>query len=206
MPDSKFALEFQQIYNAFQPKILHYLKRLAGEHEAKDLAQEIFVKISQSLKNFRNESQLSTWIYRIATNAALDRLRSRDFKHLSKEELTTGANKAGLEGKNVWTGSKPLPLDQQLILKEMNECIRDIVEKLPADSRAVIALSEFEELKNQEIAEILCISLDAVKIRLHRARAKLKKELETHCSFYRDERNELACDRKSVPIEIRRPR
>jgi RNA polymerase sigma-70 factor (ECF subfamily) len=80
----------------------------------------------------------------------------------------------------------------------MNDCIRNFIEQLPADYRTVLVLSELEELKNIQIADILGISLETVKIRLHRARIKLRKELETHCSFYRDERNDLACDLKAA--------
>lgn len=80
----------------------------------------------------------------------------------------------------------------------MNKCIRNVINKLPEDYRTVIVLGELEELKNHEIAEILQVSLDTVKIRLHRARAKLKKELENLCCFYRDERNVLSCDLKSA--------
>jgi RNA polymerase sigma-70 factor (ECF subfamily) len=57
-------------------------------------------------------------------------------------------------------------------------------------------------LTNGEIAEILQVSLDTAKIRLHRARAKLKTELEKQCSFYHDDRNELACDRKTTPLKL----
>ena len=93
-------------------------------------------------------------------------------------------------------------LDSQLVRKEMNECIRGIVDGLPENYRAVLALSEVEEFTNAEISQILGISLDVVKIRLHRARARLKKELEAKCNFYRDERNELACDRKTTHLKI----
>ncbi len=84
----------------------------------------------------------------------------------------------------------------------MNECIRRIVDSLPGDYRTVLVLSEFECLPNVEIAEVLGISLDTTKIRLHRARAKLRKELEAHCNFYRDERNELSCDRKTTSLKF----
>ncbi len=72
----KGKIDFNEAYEKFQPKIARYLTRLVGEHGIDDLTQEVFVKVSLGLKNFRGESQLSTWIYRIATNAALDRLRS----------------------------------------------------------------------------------------------------------------------------------
>ncbi|MGH7800045.1 MAG: RNA polymerase sigma factor [Thermodesulfobacteriota bacterium] len=78
------------------------------------------------------------------------------------------------------------------------------MEKLPENNKTVLVLSELEGLKDHDIVEILGLSLDTVKIRLHRARAKLKKELETHCNFYRDERNELACDLKSAIGEFRK--
>jgi len=150
---------------------------------------------------FRGESQLSTWIYRIATNAALDRLRSPSFRQTVQKRVANDSIALGEiepSDKDVWTGEKTPSLETSLIRKEMNECIRNFVENLPTDYRTVVVLSELEGLKNNEIAKILGVSLDTVKIRLHRARAKLKKELETHCSFYRDERNELACDLKTA--------
>lgn len=73
-------LEFQRVYETFQPKIYRYLTSLVGEEEAEDLTQEVFAKVSQSLADFRGESQLSTWLYRIATNAGIDRMRTRSFR------------------------------------------------------------------------------------------------------------------------------
>lgn len=200
-------LEFQEIHDILRSKIHCYLTRLVGEHEAEDMTQEVFVRVSQALKTFRGESQLSTWIYRIATNVALDRLLSPSFrqtvqKRLAKESIALGEIEP--EDKDVSTEEKIPSLEASLIRKEMRECIRKFVEKLPENYRTVVVLSELEGLRNSEIAAILGVSLDAAKIRLHRARAKLKKELETHCDFYRDERNELACDLKSAFEESRK--
>ena len=78
----------------------------------------------------------------------------------------------------------------------MSECVREFVDRLPTDYRTVLILNELEGFTNKEIADILQISLDTAKIRLHRARAKLKKALEDGCDFYHDDRSELACDRK----------
>ncbi len=200
-------LGFQKIHETFRPKILRYLTRLVGEHESEDLAQEVFVKINQGLESFRGESKLSTWIYRIATNTALDRMRSLSFRQMVQEEPLSNPiteDEIEVEDKDVWTGEKRPSADQELIRKEMNECIRNFIENLLADYKAVILLSEIEGLKNREIAEILGISLDTVKIRLHRAKVKLKKELETHCSFYRDEQNELSCNLKDALEELKR--
>ncbi len=78
----------------------------------------------------------------------------------------------------------------------MNACIRGVTDQLPENYRTVLLLSEFEEFTNTEIAEILGLSIDTVKIRLHRARVTLRKSMESQCSLFRDKRNELACDRK----------
>lgn len=195
MSDKK--LKFQEIYSIFHPKVLHYLTRLVGESDAEDLTQEVFIKISRSLEGFRGESSLSTWIYRVATNAALDKQRSTSFQS-RRGELSTEEKETETAEKDLWTGQKIIPLDQQLIRKEMNQCIRDFIFRLPANYRAVVILSEIEGFKNREIAEILGTSLDTVKIRLNRARAQLKKEFETHCSFYHDERNVFSCDLKTA--------
>lgn len=184
MPDDQ--LEFQRVYADFQSRIHRYLTRLVGEHEAEDLTQEVFLKVSQALDGFRGECRLSTWIYRIATNAASDRLRSSAVRQPDPEISSDEAAQEEVAP----------PAEQQLIRKQMNECIRGFVEGLPADYRTVAVLSEVEGLTNQEIAEVLGSSLDTVKIRLHRARARLRKELGTHCDLYRDDRNELACTPK----------
>lgn len=191
---------FQGIYEEFRPIVIRYLTRLAGPAEAEDLTQEVFAKIARSIGNFEGRSSLSTWIYRIATNTALDSLRSKGPKTIDEKASYGDDSGPDIEDINVWSGKKAEPLDRQLIRKEMNTCIRGVVEKLPGDYRTVIILSEFEGLKNREIAKILNISLDSVKVRLHRAKAKLKTELENKCSFYKDELNVLACDRKEPAV------
>ncbi len=185
--------EFDAIHRSYRPKIVRYLARFVGEHEAEDLAQEVFVRVARGLPAFRGESRLSTWIYRIATNAAFDRLRGG-----------TSLRMTGTGGSDDGAGEEePRPeagpddtVEQALIRAEMNACIRNIVEDLPANDRAVLALGELGELADREIADALGVSVGTVKIRLHRARARLKREMERRCELYRDGRNELACDQK----------
>jgi len=185
---------FQETYDTFQPKILRYLARLVGEHEAKDLTQSVFVKVHQGLMDFRGESSLSTWIYRIATNVARDSIHTPALPSNGENRLPVAPNEGEAETDTIADSSPTV--EQQLIRGEMAVCIRDIVNRLPDSYRTVIVLSELEGFNNRDIAEILNVSLDAVKIRLHRARARLKQELENHCSFYLDDRSEFACDRK----------
>ena len=66
------TIDFNEVYKKFQPKIFHYLSRLIGPNEAEDTVQEVFEKVNRSLDGFKGESKLSTWIYRIATNTAID--------------------------------------------------------------------------------------------------------------------------------------
>jgi len=185
---------FRKIHEDYRPRILRYLTRLVGEGEAEDLTQEVFVKIDRGLKGFRGESQLSTWIYRIATHAALDRLRGPSARERHLQGMAERSVEEAAEG--IWTGEAEAPTEQKVIRQEMNGCIREIVDTLPAHYRSVIVLSEMEGMKDGEIAEILGVGLQTVKMRLHRGRALLKRELSMACVFYRDERNELACDRK----------
>lgn len=115
---------FQKIYKTFQPRILRYLTRLVGKNEAEDLTQEVFIKISRGLKDFRGKSQLSTWIYRIATNAALDKLRSPSFQQIIQKKLMGNSVVEGEEyeeHKDVWTGEIIPPIDQDLIRKERSK-------------------------------------------------------------------------------------
>ena len=195
-------LEFQTIYADFQPRILRYMGRMVGEREAEDLTQEIFVKVNRALAGFRGESSLSTWLYRIATNAALDRRRSPSFRRSTLLRLVDDVSEAGAEaepgGGEARAGERAPSAEEQLIRKEMNECIRDFVEKLPDNYRTTLVLSELEGLKDGEIAEILGVSLETVKIRLHRARAKLKRELMLHCDAVWVEDNEFLPDLRCV--------
>ena len=188
---------FTDIYEQYYTKILNYLIRLVGDQEAEDVTQVVFEKISRKLNSFNNKSKLSTWLYRIATNAGLDKLRSLSYKYSQSGPLapfpihTTETEHAICKNTTI---QKSIGI--KIIQSEMNECIREFVDKLPSNYRAIIILNELEGFTNKEIAEILQISVGTVKIRLHRARAKLKKSLESGCDLYFDDRNELACDRK----------
>ncbi len=190
------ALDFQQIYDEVHPKILRYMARLAGEAEAEDLTQEVFMKVNRGLEEFRGESQLSTWIYRIATNTGIDRLRDCPVHQGSTIELSDDLIE--IEDREMWTGERALSVEQQLVRQQMNDCIRNFIHQLPEHYRTVLILSELEGIKNQEIATILGITLETVKIRLHRARAKLRHELEAHCEAYWVEENEFVPNLKAV--------
>jgi RNA polymerase sigma-70 factor (ECF subfamily) len=189
-------LEFPRIYDTFQPKILRYLTRLIGEAEAEDITQDVFIKVNAALPEFRGESQLSTWIYRIATNAALDRLRSQAYRRIVQ---SCSANaESEIADRNGLTAEKTPLLELQIFRNEMNDCIQGYIQNLPENYRVVLLLSEFEGLKDREIATTLGISLGTAKIRLHRAKEKLKEELKANCETYWIEENEFLPELKTV--------
>jgi RNA polymerase sigma-70 factor (ECF subfamily) len=181
MSDPTF--DFTQIYADYYPKIQRYLVYMVGEFEAEDLAQEVFVRIHQALPTFRGESQLSTWIYRIATNAAVDKLRSPSSKRMLEMVPSDGPEKEETElaDRDVWTGEEALSAEEQLFLKQRYTCYCEFIEALPASYRVVVALSDLGEYAAAEIADLLGLNLDVVKIRLHRGRVKLLQELRNHC-------------------------
>lgn len=190
--------QFEKIYNDFFPKILQYITRLIGRNDAEDVAQNVFDKINRGLEGFQEKSNLSTWIYRIATNTVIDMSRSAAYKNAAAH--TPMEDDMNHDHQAVTKDHQPPSTDQLVIRKEMNACIKEYIDKLPHDYKTVIVLSELEGLPNKEIAEILDISLDNVKIRLHRARARLKTLLNEACDFYYTDDNTLACDRKQMSI------
>lgn len=188
--------EFRTLYMEFAPRIRRYLSRLVGEGEAEDLTQEVFARAHDALATRRGDSLVSTWLYRIATNAAIDRLRAASRKESPavaapveslEEEPEIVFEAAACETQNP---------DTHVIRKEMRDCVIDLVDRLPPAYRAVILLGELRDLSDQQIAEALGITLEAAKMRLHRARRQLRELLQASCELYHDERNELACDRK----------
>ena len=190
-------LDFTQVYKEFHPKILRYLERLTGDREeAKDLDQEVFLKVDKGLSKFEGRSSLSTWIYRIATNVSHDRFRSASFQKGKKQTLTDGFIEENKEDANVWTGEREASSDQQLEGKEMSSCINRYIYDLNEDYQKVLVLSEYEGLKNKEIANILGVTIDTIKIRIHRARTQLKKRMEKGCDITPDPATGLHCDEK----------
>lgn len=193
-------VDFDALYVRYRPAIVRYLSRIVGRNEAEDLAQEVFVKVGRGLPGYRGESRVSTWIYRIATNAALDRLRTPAFRQAAAEGKPGGASAEYGEGfgraERSGREESPFPVESQVIRKEMNDCIRSRIGTLPEPYRSALVMSDLAGFSNPEIAGMLKVSLGTVKIRLHRARARLKGDLESHCTLYHDDRNELACVRK----------
>ena len=184
-------LNFAEVFCDYRDPIYNYLLRMTqNQVEAEDLTQETFVRVHRSLPTFRGEASLSTWLYRIATNASLDHFRRRTTRQektalpIEKIELLDGD----------WDSDAPASPEHLAARSEMSACVQAFVQRLPPDQRAVLVLKELQGLKNREIAEVLECSLATVKSRLHRAGTKLREALGAGCDFSYDERNVLVCE------------
>lgn len=195
------APEFADVFDEFQRPIYNYLLRMTqSPPEADDLTQETFIRIHRSLPSFRGEASLSTWIYRIATNLSLDHFR-RSATRQAKAALSLEETESDREWIVDETASSPEQLAAQ---SDMSACVQKFIQRLPPSYRTVLVLHDLQGLKNREIADVLDCSLDTVKIRLHRARKKLRASLNVGCDFAHDERDVFVCEPKAENEEAGR--
>ena len=157
--------------------------------EADDLTQEALVRAYRSFGSLRDTGALTSWLYRIATHAALDRLRQNARRAPLQSEVD-------LDTTDVAEAEAPslLRLVEQ---GERSACVQRYLDGLSDPYRAVILLHDLHGLAGPEIAATLKVSLPTVKIRLHRARAKLRAALGAGCQFSHDEQGVLVCESKA---------
>lgn len=136
------------------------------EQIAEDIAQEVFIKCYQNLDTFRNESSYKTWIYRITVNLCKDRLKSWSFRNIILTEFFSNSK---------ITHTTP---ESELLNMERKTDLSIKVLSLPIKYREVIILYYYEELSYNQIADLLDISVQTIKSRLHRGRLSLKKIIE----------------------------
>jgi RNA polymerase sigma-70 factor (ECF subfamily) len=194
MPAEAEAERFEDLYASHREGILRDLHRMTREFPlAEDLTQETFARAARGLDRFRGESKVATWLYRIATNVYLDQRRKEASRAPETPEAEPELSPDAAADPEASTPKLP---DRLLEDSEMGRCVREFVDGLSPEHRAVIVLHDLEGLKNREIADVLGCSLDAVKIRVHRARQTLRSVLGENCEFYRGEDDVLRCDRK----------
>lgn len=148
---------------------------LGNEAEAEDAAQETVIKVYRNLHLFRGESQFRTWVLSIARNEGLGRLRKLASRR--EDSLDAGTDEqTGDYTPAILTSWREIPAEA-LERKELAELLRNAIEELPENYRNVILLRDIEEMDGREAAAVLGISEGAVKVRLHRARGMLQRNL-----------------------------
>lgn len=148
---------------------------LKNETEAEDVAQETVIKVYQNLEKFRGESQFRTWVLSIARNEGLGRLRKISNRREDSLEADTD-EQTGDYTPAILTSWREIPAEA-LEQKELGNLLRKAIEGLPEIYRNVVLLRDIEELDIRETAAVLKISEASVKVRLHRARALLQRDL-----------------------------
>jgi RNA polymerase sigma-70 factor (ECF subfamily) len=187
------SAEIKELYEREAPSIRRYLATLVGSPDAEDLAQEVFARAHAAAASYRGEASLSTWIRRIATHVAIDHLRSPASRLVALAPPGQAEDESVAE---VGREAEPPRQELGLIREEMRSCIVDLVHRLPPQYAEVIVLGELRGLKDRDVAAALGVTLEAAKIRLHRARAALRDLLVGHCDLDRDPDAGFGCDRK----------
>lgn len=156
---------FKMLMDAFQKPIYNYIRRLVVSHEdAEDVLQEVFIRVFRHLGQFRSESSLSTWIYRIATNESLRLLNSR------KEEGNIASEEVQEELISKLQASDYIDYENEMVVK-----FQEAILNLPEKQRLVFNLRYYDELEYEEIARILDSKVETLKVNYHYAKEKIKE-------------------------------
>lgn len=146
-----------------------------NKDDADDLSQDIFIQAYQALPRFKGDSAFSTWLYRIAVNASLNKIRKSPLKNiLQRIENFTGKRNEHETFMSVSTGEDP---ENMLIRQEQIEAVRQALDALPENQRTAIILSKYDDLSQKEIAEIMNNNEGAVEALLQRAKKNLRDKL-----------------------------
>jgi RNA polymerase sigma-70 factor (ECF subfamily) len=169
---------FETLFRRYGSRVFRQALHLLGNTaEAEEVAQEVFVALYEKARTFRGESALATWLYRLTANAALSRLRRR--KRSKEVALDDYLPRFREDGHHLvrpvvdWSAN----LEQNLSDAQIQHLLRQAIELLPPLDKAVLVLSDFEELSNRDIGDALGLTVPAVKARLHRARLFLRGQL-----------------------------
>ena len=168
---------FDALYRDHVDLIFRYASRLCGEAEsAKDLVQETFLNAYRGFKNFRGESQISTWLYTIASRACLRMRRKR--KGAPERELSLDEFIPTAEGEfRLQIPVEGLSPEEALQNKQLREALDAAIGKLPPKYKMVLVLRDMEGLSAKAVGSVLGLNERAVKSRLHRARLFVRREL-----------------------------
>lgn len=170
---------YEEIIGLYEKKVfstIYYM--IKNDNEVEDIAQEVFIKIYKNLGNFKEESSLYTWIYRITVNVCIDELKKRKKVVYLDEKIDTKDGEVELQLPD--DSKSPTDIAEDNDLKDkLEKCIK----KLPESQRMMIILRDIKGFTYMEIAEIMKMNLGTVKSKINRARASLKELLEEDGTF-----------------------
>lgn len=165
--EGEYELAFNCIVEIYSERIYIHIRRLLCSHEdTDDLLQDVFIKIWSALPGFRGDSRLYTWIYRIATNMTLNRLRKLRLENVISYDAAGNILAGRIDEDRYFSGTA--------LQRELHKAIQ----KLPEKQRIVFNMRYFDEMKYEDISEITGTSVGALKASYHHAYNKIKEHLE----------------------------
>jgi len=174
---------FDRFVEHFRAKIFHYSWLMCGQRkDAEEVAQETLLKVFESFEHLREPERVRPWVFRIAKNACLMKRRKSVFapsQELSLDDFLPAMNDEGGQARIQIADWSRLP-DREMLQAELREVLARAIGELPESYRSVILLRDLEELSTLETAQILDLTQDAVKTRLHRARLAVRQELDEY--------------------------
>jgi RNA polymerase sigma-70 factor (ECF subfamily) len=170
----------EEVFHAYAGRVYNLARKMLGQDaDAEDVTQEVLLQVVRKLHTFRGDAEVSTWLHRVTVNAVLAHRRKK--AHRPEFQLTASLDSFARSGMG---GRAPRPQstnpDSRMLDLEAQELIERAVAALPTIYRDVLVLSDIEQFTNPEIADLLGISLPAVKSRLHRARLILRDALAVY--------------------------
>ena len=171
---------FNELVVTYQRRVFALVFRMLGRRdEAEDLAQEVFVQVFKAIDQFRGESKLSTWIYRIAVNLCKNRTKYLSRRHVGRQDdvdaLAERATFASAKGVSVGEVSRP---DELVEGMQLEVVVKRAIAQIDPDFRTVLVLRDVEDLSYEEIAAITGLPDGTVKSRIHRGRVQLRALVE----------------------------
>ncbi|HYL69349.1 MAG TPA: sigma-70 family RNA polymerase sigma factor [Candidatus Limnocylindria bacterium] len=173
--EQSFALLLQR----YRSPLVNFLYRMVrGREEAEDLAQEVFLRVYRARKEYVPSAKFTTWLFRIATNLALNSVRDNRYQRMEVSiDAPVSADAEDGDERTLDVAEKRPNIEQHLIEEARSKMIRHAIEKLPEKQRAAVLLHKYQELDYNEIAKILECSESALKSLLFRAYETLRVEL-----------------------------
>lgn len=163
---------FREIIDLYQKPILNLCFRyVANQQDAEEVTQDVFIHLYRSAAKYQPTARLSTYLYRIAVNLSLNRIRDRKRRRV----FSLDTMKSERHDEPAAPEASP---DTQLEQKEMREKVREILDTLPENQKTAVLLKRFEGLSYDEIAEVMQCSVSSVESLLHRAKVNLQKKLK----------------------------
>jgi RNA polymerase sigma-70 factor (ECF subfamily) len=157
------------------------LRIINNKEEAEDITQEVFLKVYNNLKKFEQQATFTTWLYKVATNSALDALDKINRRPKATQPLKKQANaEEEVDILSLQPSNLPDP-ETQAVQSELRECINRVLKKLKKDDTQLLVMRDFNDMNYDEIANLLGLGLSAAKMRIHRARLSFQEQFGKLC-------------------------